>query len=622
MILVLILGCTFFCIGIFPENAFLGLFSVHAQVSGGTDVNVSRKPGSDSECAIAKNPVNKVDLFIVCMTSSAGFFAASSQDGGESWNPVDPTDSTIADGNPTDVPLAYADPSVAWDSFGNLFLAYVALHPEGGRAIATVVSTDGGLTFTTAMYQPGSVDHPTVVAANTSKGPAPVAAWVVWEQSGQMRAQGAEVKGLGDVTFKSVQVIPGTTDCSFGDVAISPEGVVVQVCQTPMGGEGPGTLKVNIDADGLDPQNFSAASIAATTNVGGLDFIAAQNNRGISADAGLAYDSSTSVHGGRLYLVYSDDAFSENSNPSDTDAEDVNIMLRFSDDNGQNWSAAIKVNDDTSGRSQFLPRISVNPTSGNIAVCWLDARNSSDNKSVQMYCSIATPTNNEPAFLASAPVSDGVSTSPGASSALEFGDYSGLVYLDGVHPVWADKSGSGGLNPDDPIGLPPPTKFDAYTDRVTGGAAASEGEPHIKTVDGVHYDFQSAGEFTVLRGDGLEIQTRQTPVTTATIPKPNPHLGVPTCVSLNTAIAALVGTHKISYQPNIRGQPESNGLDLFVDGEVKTLDDDGLDLSPGGRIIKSAVGNGIEVDFPNGTRLIVTQGWWAAQGKRGNGIST
>ena len=39
----------------------------------------------------------------------------------------------------------------------------------------------------------------------------------------------------------------------------------------------------------------------------------------------------------------------------------------------------------------------------------------------------------------------------------------------------------------------------------------NDGDPHLTTVGGIHYDFQGAGEFVALRdGNGLEIQTRQT----------------------------------------------------------------------------------------------------------------
>ncbi len=40
----------------------------------------------------------------------------------------------------------------------------------------------------------------------------------------------------------------------------------------------------------------------------------------------------------------------------------------------------------------------------------------------------------------------------------------------------------------------------------------------MTTIDGIRYDFQSAGEFVSLRGDGLEIQMRQTAIATTFFP--------------------------------------------------------------------------------------------------------
>jgi dienelactone hydrolase len=61
--------------------------------------------------------------------------------------------------------------------------------------------------------------------------------------------------------------------------------------------------------------------------------------------------------------------------------------------------------------------------------------------------------------------------------------------------------------------------------------ARDNGDPHIKTVNGTSYDFHGAGEYTLLRdGTDYEIQTRQTPVTTAG-PLPNGHTGLSSCVA-------------------------------------------------------------------------------------------
>jgi len=147
-------------------------------------------------------------------------------------------------------------------------------------------------------------------------------------------------------------------------------------------------------------------------------------------------------------------------------------------------------------------------------------------------------------------------------------------------------------------------------------------DPHITTVDGVHYDFQSAGEFVSLlgdgslRGDGLEIQIRQTPISTP-IPWANPNTAamLETCATINTAVAFRVGPDRVTYQPNISGVPDPSGLQLRVNGILTTLGENGLDLGSGGRIEKLAVGEGIQIDFPDGTTLTLLAGWWPAQSR-------
>jgi subtilisin family serine protease len=124
----------------------------------------------------------------------------------------------------------------------------------------------------------------------------------------------------------------------------------------------------------------------------------------------------------------------------------------------------------------------------------------------------------------------------------------------------------------------------------------NDGDPHITTVNGIHYDFQPGGEFVALRdANGMEIQTRQTPVPTAP------------WVSVNTAIAARVGKYRVTWQPG------PNGPELRVDGVLTPIGTDGLDLGGIGRIVKSAAADGLEIHFPDGTLLIITSHWWASQ---------
>ncbi|HEU5166961.1 MAG TPA: sialidase family protein, partial [Chitinophagaceae bacterium] len=404
----------------------LNINTVFSQITSGTDRNTSLKTGSQNECAIAKNPTNVLQLFTACNNNGPGLYAARSTDGGLTWIYPDPADKTIADGDANQGPAAFCDPTLAWDEFGNLFIAYIS---AAASDIVVILSTDGGATFTNVTtFGPASVDQPTITAAAGQ-------VWVIWNQAGSMVARGAAVTGLGTVgAFNALQNIPGTSSCSFGDIAISPGGAVCQVCQT-LTNEGPGTIRANIDADGLGAGNFGASIVVTTTNVGAFDGIPAQNTREIDAEAGLAYDRNLdSDHPGRLYIVYTDEVTDESNN--------TDIMLRFSDDDGGTWSAAQRVNDDPAApvRSQFLPRIASNPISGNVGITWFDCRNSAANNTIQIFATLATPTGASPTFLPNQPISDGTSNGNGDAS-MQYGDYNGMAYFQGIiHPVWPDNS--------------------------------------------------------------------------------------------------------------------------------------------------------------------------------------
>lgn len=143
--------------------------------------------------------------------------------------------------------------------------------------------------------------------------------------------------------------------------------------------------------------------------------------------------------------------------------------------------------------------------------------------------------------------------------------------------------------------------------------ASAVGDPHVTTVDGLHYDFQSAGEFVALRGaDGMEIQTRHTPVSTASAIT-DPYSGLTASVSINTAVAARVGHHRVTFQPDISGTPASAGLVLRLDGAPTTVTANGLNLGSGARLSPLPSG-AIQVDFPDQTTMVVTPGWWAVHG--------
>jgi hypothetical protein len=146
---------------------------------------------------------------------------------------------------------------------------------------------------------------------------------------------------------------------------------------------------------------------------------------------------------------------------------------------------------------------------------------------------------------------------------------------------------------------------------------SDRGDPHLTTTNGINYDFQGAGEFTALRNSdtGLELQTRQTPVTTTNTPVANAYTGLASCVSLNTAVAARIGKHRVTYQPLPGAAPTVERLQLRIDGVPTTLPATrAISLGGGNRIALTGIGGGLDITAEDGTRVLVTPNFWSSQG--------
>lgn len=432
-----------------------------------TNVDVSQRAGNESEEAIAVNPTNPNNIVIFTNIAEGinGMFLATSFDGGITW-----TGHIVGEGSDVFGDTC-CDPSLSFDEYGNLFMTYLY---NVENVVPVALSTDGGLTFsvianidapprTAGKKTPGDnrglfrfVDQPTIIAGNG-------AVWVTFNAGGPIFATGAPVTGLGQVgAFLPGEVAPGTNNCTYGDIAIGPEGQVMQVCMLTESGQGGGKVFVNLDPDGLGPAGFGDRIFVAATHVGGFDFIAPQPDRSVDAEAGLAWDRSGGPHHGRVYLVYT----KEEKNESD----DTNIYVRYSDDNGSTWSEGVRVNDDNTSNSQFMPKISLDPTTGNVAVMWYDSRadlgmggsgdtDSIPNTDAQFWGSFSSDGVH---FTPNFRVSAGTSNSHVSGNRIDYGDYDGLSFYGGVaHPAWSDNSNSTGNNPDGAL-----SKLDIYTAAV------------------------------------------------------------------------------------------------------------------------------------------------------------
>jgi hypothetical protein len=267
-----------------------------------------------------------------------------------------------------------------------------------------------------------------------------------------VQAFGARVSGLGKFgSFTAPQSVPTSNGRGdFGDTAVGPHGQVMVTYQDQTNGQGGAHIYTALDANGLAAGGFADPRLLARTRVGGFDFIPAQPDRSVDAEANLAWDRSGGPHTGRVYAVWTQETPNESNN--------TDIMFQFSDNNGATWTPAARLNDDHTLNSQFNPSIAVDQSTGDVAVSWYDGRNDLGtggpgdtdgipNDDTQIWATFST--DGGVSFAPNFQVSAGTSNASDAHSFFDFGDYTHAAFASHLfYPAWSDNSNSTGQNPD------------------------------------------------------------------------------------------------------------------------------------------------------------------------------
>jgi hypothetical protein len=418
------------------------------------NLNVTAMPGNEAEDAIAVNPTNPSNVVAMSTLPDvvAGLAVGVTTDGGATWR----RRVIGAAGDPLgDI---CCDEQLAWDRFGNLWMTYL-VNSNGDVFVA--LSTDGGASFTkVADIRTKFGDQPSIAVG-------PNSVWVSFTASpgNQIQAFGARVNGLGSFdTFTAPENVPSPGNGDYGDTAVGPAGQVMVTYQNSTNGQGGADIYNAVDPDGLGPAGFSKPVLTTHSHVGGFDFIPAQPDRSVDAEANLAWDRSGGVHNGRVYLIWTQEPKNE--------SDDTDIMLQHSDNAGATWSTAVRLNDDATNNSQFNPAIALDQTTGNVAISWYDTRNdlgnggSGDtdgipNDDFQVWATDST--NGGTAFAPNFQVSAGTSNAIDTNSFFDTGDYTHAAFVGGTFwPAWSDNSNSTGDNPNGTL-----HQFDLYTAKVS-----------------------------------------------------------------------------------------------------------------------------------------------------------
>jgi len=417
----------------------------------GSNVDVSNECGPQSETFITLNPAKpKVlaggsnEIFRLPMR---GYF---SSDSGASWGGVDlPLPPHLQGTNDT---LFGSDPTLAFDTRGNLFYGYIVVFFGNGKGVngtemAVARSTDGGRTWPLAQatffsFETGANhfnDKPMITADTNSGSPFRDSVYIAWDAaSGGTPGGGIRLGRSTDhgATFTVTSVDnPSGPGQSIGAVPfVGPNGELYVAWNDFHNN----IIAFNRSFDG--GVTFGPQSTIAPKTIPFDIGIPAEFSRRALVYPTCDTDRSRGPHRGRLYCSWMDL----------TASGVTDIFLSFSDDRGSSWSTQEPVTDRLPALvDRFNHWLSVDPVTGDVNVSFYDTRNDTTGSRFVTDIFFSQSTDGGVSFLSpnlrvSSESSNehdcnGIFPCPAIDYFNQQGDYSGLVSFGGVsHPLWTD----------------------------------------------------------------------------------------------------------------------------------------------------------------------------------------
>ncbi|MBV6478790.1 MAG: hypothetical protein HGGPFJEG_01547 [Ignavibacteria bacterium] len=316
-----------------------------------------------AEAHISENPMNPLQYFLAYNTN-ATYYTLNGID----WQRNNPS-----------FPNAAGDPVTAYDSIGNLYYDNMK-NPITGTW--NVRSTNNGVSW----FAPVSANignDKNWIACDQTGGP--YANYIYGTMTPGNVVRSTDNGATFQNTFASSNNLPGMMVCVGPNVIGGnvPGGCVYVVTNT--GSSFSATYSFFRSTNGGATFDFMSAQNFANyvgTNVSGRNSVENMRTRPYPF---ITADNSYGPNRGRLYLVYA-------SNFPAGDGNKPDIFCRYSTDQGVNWSAEVKVNDDanTQNHHQWHPATWCDKTNGRLYVQWMDTRDCPTSDSALIYASFST----------------------------------------------------------------------------------------------------------------------------------------------------------------------------------------------------------------------------------------
>lgn len=399
------------------------------QLTFGNNVDASHECGSQSETFIAINPANGNNVVAGSNEiQRLPMRAMASSNGGSTFTGVDLPLPPPRTNNGFDFG---SDPSMAFDSNGNVYYGYIIVFFSAGGAIngtemAAARSSDGGLTWDATYFAPqtgnGQFNDKPMITVDTGSAHHN-RIYIAWDNAtgnSSSEKNGNNVvlahSDNGGVTFSAPTSVSGNFIGRSGGIGADPyitsNGTVHVAWQDY-------AHSVIVDASSTDGGNtFSAPHTIAT--VGGFQFnVAAQSSRGA-----LVYPACGSYRT-KLFCSY--------TNGSDAA---TNVYVAKSTDGGASWTSKVV----PAAGDQFNQWLAIDQSNGSVNVGYYD---SGTHGAASTRYTLARSIDGGKSYSAS-PVANALTNetccAPSVDLGNQYGDYEGLAAQSGVvRPVWTDR---------------------------------------------------------------------------------------------------------------------------------------------------------------------------------------
>jgi hypothetical protein len=371
--------------------------------------DTNHRTGAQMEVTMAMDPTNPLRLNMAswsidntndsdpCSSNNKAFYAFS-EDGGVSWKV---RDLFIQNFVPRlQLAALTGDHFMRYDAFGNLYYQALGAHYDtlpftGGVMSGNMVplpdvyySNNNGQIFTeianlTPIHLDSvGLDYPEGTTSQESDGKFAVF-WFLAKQLANVEeafetgdsfpqlAYAFKSQGKNQFVSQHWMELPGTTNGGYGAMAAGKNGKARDVAVTGLPVKlnygalfnSNGSIWFTHNAKGTSG-SFNDIKFFANTNIGFRATIPPQPTRETWTQPNIAIDNNN-----RWFVTYVDSVAPTTSLPT----TQSDIWLIYSDDLGKSWSPPYKVND-VSTFTRYQPQIKVDPTTNNLLVAWLDAR--------------------------------------------------------------------------------------------------------------------------------------------------------------------------------------------------------------------------------------------------------